>query len=75
MGVTIHEDSFGSLYDEETKTSHPIRRFTLKNSNSVSVQIISYGAIITTINVPDRSGNLADVNLGFDDIDGWQIGN
>jgi len=70
MVVSIVEDSFGSHFDEELKTSVPIRRFTLKNGNNVSVQIITYGAIITTINVPDKSGNLADVNLGFDSIDG-----
>lgn len=34
--------------------------------------MISYGAIITTIKVPDRDGNLSDVVLGFDDMKGYQ---
>ncbi len=34
--------------------------------------MISYGAIITSIKVPDREGKLADVVLGFDDIPGYK---
>lgn len=34
--------------------------------------MISYGAIITTIKVPDRNGKLSDVVLGFDDMKGYQ---
>jgi len=46
-------------------------RFTLSNSNSsLVVRILDYGGIITEINVPDRNGQVADVNLGFDDMAG-----
>jgi len=45
----------------------PIEQATLKNSHGVEIQAINYGAIITSIKVPDRSGAIADVALGFDD--------
>jgi len=45
--------------------------FTLRNGNGVEVKAISYGAIITSVRVPDRSGQLADVVLGFDALDGY----
>ena len=44
----------------------PVEMATLKNANGVEVQAINYGAIITSLKVPDRSGKFADVVLGFD---------
>lgn len=44
----------------------PVEMVTLKNANGVEVQAINYGAIITSLKVPDRTGRLADVVLGFD---------
>ena len=44
----------------------PIEMVTLKNSHGLEVQAITYGAIITSIKVPDRAGKVADVALGFD---------
>src|SRR5438094_6684773 len=44
----------------------PIEMVTLKNASGMEVQAISYGAIITSIKVPDRTGKVADVVLGFD---------
>ena len=47
----------------------PVEMVTLKNTNGMEVQAISYGAIITSLKVPDRAGTLADVVLGFDQPD------
>src|SRR5262249_38301433 len=47
----------------------PVEAVTLKNSHGLEVQAISYGAIITSIKVPDRGGKVADVVLGFDQPD------
>ncbi|HEY2431114.1 MAG TPA: aldose epimerase family protein [Vicinamibacterales bacterium] len=44
----------------------PIEMVTLKNSHGMEVQAITYGAIITSIKVPDKNGTIADVVLGFD---------
>jgi aldose 1-epimerase len=44
----------------------PIEMATLKNARGVEIQAINYGAIITSLKVPDRSGKVADVVLGLD---------
>jgi aldose 1-epimerase len=44
----------------------PIEVVTLKNPGGMEVKAMSYGAIITSVKVPDRAGTLADVVLGFD---------
>ncbi|XP_052057648.1 galactose mutarotase-like [Mytilus californianus] len=65
--VIILEEDFG-----KTKDGLSVKRFTLKNQNNVTIRIISYGAIVTDILVPDRKGNVQDINLGFDDIKGYE---
>src|SRR5262249_28456291 len=40
--------------------------FTLRNAHGLEVRAINYGAIITSIRVPDKAGRFDDVVLGFD---------
>jgi aldose 1-epimerase len=48
-----------------------IKLYTLKNENGMTVKITNYGAIITSIVVPDRDGNMADIALGFDRVEDY----
>ncbi|MEM6395717.1 MAG: aldose epimerase family protein [Bacteroidota bacterium] len=45
--------------------------FRLVNDSGMEVEITNYGGIIRSIQVPDRAGQLADVVLGFDALDGY----
>ena len=45
--------------------------YTLKNKNGMEVSITDYGGIVTSIRVPDHSGKMADVVLGYDTLDGY----
>ncbi|MEL6392419.1 MAG: galactose-1-epimerase, partial [Bacteroidota bacterium] len=45
--------------------------FRLTNSSGMEVEITNYGGIIKSIRVPDRVGELTDVVLGFDTLDGY----
>ena len=49
----------------------PVQLYTLKNKNGLVLKITNYGAIITEFEVPDKTGKLADVVLGFSDVDGY----
>ena len=48
-----------------------IRSYTLKNKNGMEVKCTNYGAIISSIKVPDRMGIFADVALGYDSVEGY----
>nr|WP_236649701.1 aldose epimerase family protein [Rhodopirellula sp. SM50] len=52
----------------EVETADDIQFYTLKNANGMTVRITNYGAIIMSIVVPDREGNMADIALGYNDI-------
>ena len=49
----------------------PVEVFTLTNARGVEIRAMTYGAIITSIRVPDRKGVMADVALGFDGLQGY----
>jgi aldose 1-epimerase len=48
--------------------------FVLTNESEMQASITTYGGIVTSLVTPDRSGELADVVLGFDDLDGYLAG-
>lgn len=45
----------------------PLHFYTLTNASGASVTFCDLGAAITSISVPDRDGNLANVALGYED--------
>ncbi len=45
--------------------------FTLSNANGVSAEITNLGGIILSLSVPDKNGQLADITLGFDGLEGY----
>lgn len=46
----------------------PVDRFTLTNG-TISTSLLSFGAIVQELHVPDRDGTTANVVLGFDNLD------
>lgn len=51
-----------------TADGKAVEVYTLTNEAGHSVKFLSYGGVITEINVPDRNGNLDSVVLGFDNL-------
>ena len=59
---------FGKLGDT------PVQLYTLTNAHGLVAKITNYGGIITELHVPDRTGTLADIVLGFENLDGYLKG-
>jgi aldose 1-epimerase len=45
--------------------------YALTNKNGLSAKILTYGATLVELQVPDRLGELNDIVLGFDKLDGY----
>ncbi len=43
----------------------PVEAYTLTNRNGLKLRALTYGAIVQSLEVPDRSGKSADVVLGY----------
>lgn len=65
--MKITQKSFG-------KTAHgdEATLYTIANSNGMKVSFTDFGANIVSIIVPDAKGNAVDVNLGFDNLAGYE---
>ncbi len=61
---SLQRDIFGTLDSGEA-----VHAVTLTNAAGTSVRIISYGAAIQSVCVPDANGNFADVTTGYANIE------
>jgi aldose 1-epimerase len=55
----------------KTTNGTPVELYTLRNSHNMEAKIMTYGGIVESLKVPDKNGNLGDVVLGYDTIDGY----
>jgi aldose 1-epimerase len=65
----VEVSPFGKLEDGQK-----VDLYTLTNSKGAVCKITSYGGIVTELHVPDASGKLGDVVLGFDNLEGYLKG-
>lgn len=45
--------------------------YTLLNANGIEARVMTYGATLVSLRLPDRKGEFADVHLGFDGLEGY----
>ena len=48
--------------------------YTLENKNGMRVELSNYGATIVSLKVPNRTGKIEEVTLGYDSIQAYQDG-
>jgi len=63
---SVEKGIFGKLPD-----GAQIEFFTLTNARGTTAKIITYGATLQSLQVPDKAGKFGDVVLGFDDLSGY----
>ena len=63
MAASITKTAFGSVPDGTA-----VELYTLTNAKGSVCKIMTYGAVVTELHVPDRAGKLGDVVLGFDNL-------
>ena len=59
----VEKTIFGTMED-----GREVSRYTLTNQNGVSASFLDLGAIWSTMLVPDRNGEMADVLLGHETV-------
>lgn len=64
--MIITKEPFGELKDGQE-----VSLFTLENRRNLTVKIITYGGIITSILTPDQKGKPDDIVLGFNSLEDY----
>jgi aldose 1-epimerase len=81
LGTALLVGGLAGAADAASVTSSPygtmkdgrqVDQVTLTNDNGMTVRFLSFGAIITDIAVPDRTGKAANVVLGYGSFAEWE---
>lgn len=64
--VGIEKEFFG-----KTKEGISVDLYTVTNSNGTMAKFTNYGAILVSLFIPDKDGQLIDVVLGYDNLEGY----
>ncbi|MBI4582930.1 MAG: galactose mutarotase [Planctomycetes bacterium] len=67
--MTIKKDAFGKTGDGTA-----VDLYTLTNARGLTARVMTYGALLVSLEAPDRQGKLKNVVLGFDDLKGYLAG-
>lgn len=62
--MSVTKKTFGKTHDGQQ-----VDQYTLTNGRGLTVKIINYGAIITSVEMPDRNGKPGEITLGFDSLE------
>src|ERR1700758_3636666 len=62
----IARDVFGMLPD-----GRAVERVTLRGEGGFEARIITFGAAVQALIVPDAAGHCDDIVLGYDELDGF----
>ncbi|SDU92704.1 aldose epimerase family protein [Pseudomonas mucidolens] len=68
-GLSSEHKPFG-----KTNDGTAIEQYVLRNSHGMQATVITYGGVLQSLIVPDKNGQLDDIVLGFDDVQGYQSG-
>ena len=55
----------------QTKEGTPVDIYTLRNSKGSEARIMTYGGIVVSLKVPDKTGQVGDVVFGYDNLNGY----
>lgn len=64
--TTVKEEVFGTTPDGKK-----VKIYTLTNKNGLKAQVTEYGAILASVQAPDKDGKNAELTHGYDDLKGW----
>lgn len=61
--MQLQKEKFGTVQNED------VFEYTLTNSNNVSLSILSYGAIISKLEMPDKNGQVENITMNVNTLD------
>ena len=64
--ASVSKKAWGTLADGTA-----VDLYTLKNKNGLEMTVTNYGGIITSLKVPDKTGALGDVVLGYNTVEDY----
>lgn len=54
--------------------NHDVDLITISNKHNMQMSVTNYGCIVTSIQTPDKNGKIAEINLGYENLDKYLAG-
>jgi aldose 1-epimerase len=64
--MDVRRQEFGQLPNGQL-----VDLYILTNENGMEARVMTYGATLVSLSVPDREGSFADITLGYDSLEGY----
>jgi len=64
--LDVQKEPFG-----RTAGGTAVEIYTLTNGKGLKVRVMTYGATLVSLEIPDRTGKPGDIVLGYDEFDGY----
>jgi aldose 1-epimerase len=64
--MDVQKQGFGQLPNGQN-----VDLYVLTNAAGIKARVMTYGATLVSLEVPDREGNFADITLGCDSLEGY----
>ncbi len=64
--TNVMEATYGKMPDGKE-----VKIFILTNKDGLVAKVTEYGAILVSMETPDKNGKLQDITHGYDDLAGW----
>ncbi len=64
--MEVKEDIYGAMPDGKK-----VKIYTLTNKNGLIAKVTEYGAILVSMETPDKNGKNAELTHGYDTLEGW----
>jgi aldose 1-epimerase len=71
VGATPQPGSTTKKSFGKTPDGQPVDLYVLTNKSGAEASITNYGGALVALKMPDRNGKLADIVLGYDNVDGY----
>jgi aldose 1-epimerase len=64
--MEVKEEIYGKMPDGKE-----VKIYTLTNKNGIKAQVTEYGAILVSMETPDKAGKMGELTHGYDTLAGW----
>lgn len=55
----------------DTLEGREVYQYTITNPGGTAIILLSYGAILSSVQIPDKNGRLGEITLGFNSLEGY----
>lgn len=70
-GVILCQSEFGKYLNPKNKECEIVKKFTWKTKNRMEISVMTFGASLIEIKIPNRDGTVEDILMGYENFEDY----